>query len=125
MRRRRNPSASDIGTYIKWGLIAVGIYFLYKMFTGTKNVLVNAQQAAGSSLADAAQFVLGTGIAKPGEVYTVTMPDGSTQTVAYGQLPIAAGITNASQLPAAGTANQIGTGMTILDALSQGASGGG
>lgn len=111
------------GTVVKWGLIAVGAYLLYRAFTSAKNVIVNAQEAAGSTLADAAQFVLGTGIANPGEVYTVHMPDGSVQTVAYGQLPVAAGIV--APLPAAGTGMQVGTGNAILDALSQGASGGG
>src|SRR5271168_5038019 len=105
-RRRKNPSDRDIEIYVQWGLIAFGVYLLYQFFNGTKNVLVNATSAAGSSLADAAQFVLGNGIAQPGQVYTVTMPDGSVQTVAYGQLPIAAGITSASQLPPATTGNQ-------------------
>ena len=123
-RRRRNPriAPSDV---LKWALIAGGAYLLYRTFIATKNVIVDATQAAGSTLADAAQFVLGTGIAKPGEVYSVTMPDGSVQTVPYGQLPIAAGITSASQLPAAGTGLQIGTGNAILDALSAGAAAGG
>jgi hypothetical protein len=121
-RRRRNPISSN---WITIGLVAVGAYFLYKYFISAKNVIVDATQAAGSSLADAAQFVLGTGIAKPGEVYSVTMPDGTVQTVPYGQLPISAGITNASQLPAVGTGLQIGTGNPILDAISAGAAAGG
>jgi hypothetical protein len=123
-RRRKNPSWLP-NNWPMWALIAVGVYLIYKTFTGAKTVLVNAQQAAGSTLADAIQFVVGTGQAQPGEVYTVTMPDGSVQTVAYGQLPIAAGITNASQLPAAGTGMQIGTGNSILDSISAGAAAGG
>ncbi len=115
----------DTAQILKWGVIAIGGYLLYKTFVKAKNVIVDAREAAGSSLADAAQFILGNGIAQPGEVYTVTMPDDSVQTVAYGQLPIAAGITSASQLPAAGTGMQVGTGNAIADALSQGASGGG
>ena len=110
----------DTAQILKWGLIGIGGYLLYKTFIATKNVVVNAQQAAGSSLADAAQFILGNGIAQPGEVYTVTMPDNSVQTVAYGDLPNAA-----AGLPPATTGMQIGTGNYILDSFSQGASGGG
>ena len=120
MRRRRNPSIKDMNTLLVWGGIAVAAFLIYKLISGAKSVLVNASQAAGSSLADAAQFVLGSGQASPGEVYTVTMPDGSVQTVAYSQLPQAAGA-----LPPATTGMQIGTGNSIADALSQGASGGG
>jgi hypothetical protein len=119
-RRRRNPSIQDTNTLLVWGGIAVAAFLIYKLFSGAKNVLVNAQSAAGSSLADAAQFVLGSGQASPGEVYTVTMPDGTVQTVAYSQLPNAA-----TPLPSATTGMQIGTGNAIADALSQGASGGG
>lgn len=110
----------DTAEILKWGLIGFGAYLLYKAISGAANVVVNATSAAGSSLADAAQFILGNGIAQPGEVYTVTMPDGSIQTVAYGDLPNAA-----AGLPAATTGMQIGTGNSILDSLSQGASGGG
>src|SRR5271155_5600561 len=85
-RRRRNPISPN---WITWALIAAGVFIIYKMFSSAKTVLVNAQQAAGSTLADAIQFVAGTGIASPGEVYSVTMPDGSVQTVPYGQLPVA------------------------------------
>jgi hypothetical protein len=76
-------------------------------------------------VADAAQFVLGTGIAQPGEVYTVTMPDGSVQTVPYGQLPIAAQANAPTTLSPVGTGMQIGTGNQILDSISAGAAAGG
>lgn len=118
--RHRNPSLADINTLFVWGALAAGAYFIYKSFVGTKKVLVDAQQAAGSTLADAAQYVLGSGIARPGEVYSVTMPDGSVQDVPYGQLPRAAG-----NQPAMGVGMTIGTGNPILDSLIVGEMGGG
>jgi hypothetical protein len=107
-RRRRNPDVN----WLLWGAVAVGVYFIYKTFIGAKNVVINAQSAAGSSLADAAQFILGTGKATPGTTYDVHMPDGSVQTVAYGQLPVP-------------PAQYIAPPNPIWNSLDVGASGGG
>jgi hypothetical protein len=123
-KRRRNPSLTDINTFLMWGAFAVLAYFIYKTFTGTKKVLIDAQQAAGSTVADAMQAILGSGQAKPGEVYEVTMPDGSVQTVPYGQLPTAPGAP-AAPFPAMGPGMTIGTGNAILDSLTVGETGGG
>jgi hypothetical protein len=117
--------------WLKYGFLAGAIYLVYKAVKGTAAIVVNAQQAAGSTVADAAQFLLGNGIAQPGNTYEVTMPDGSVQTLAYGMLPNNPGVTGAAaafqqtSLPPATTGTQIGTGNAIEDALSQGASGGG
>jgi hypothetical protein len=109
---------SDTAALIKWSVIGVGIYLAYQAIKGTANIAVNAASAAGSSVADAAQFLLGNGIAQPGETYDVTMPDGSVQTLAYGSLI-------GSGLPAVGTGTQIGTGNSIADSLGAGESAGG
>lgn len=79
-----------IGNWLILGGVVIGGYYLWKKFNAAKTVVINAQQAAGSSLADAAQFLLGNGIATPGTTYDVHMPDGSIQTVAYGHLPVSA-----------------------------------
>lgn len=104
---------------IFFGLIAFGAYLLYRTFTGVKSIAVNASQAAGSSAADAAQYLLGNGLAQPGQVYSVTMPDGSIQTVAYGSQP------GAGPLPASGVGTTIGSGNDIADALNAGLAAGG
>jgi hypothetical protein len=78
-RRRKNPISPD---WITWGLIAVGVFVIYKIVTGAKNVLTNATSAAGSSVAD----LFPNNIVAPGSggSFTVTQPDGSTVTVPAG-----------------------------------------
>ena len=72
---------------------AVGIigYLIYKaagVGTAAANSVANAASDLSSSIADEAQSILGNGLAQPGGTYTVTMQDGSVQTVPYGQLPV-------------------------------------
>ena len=73
------------------GAAAYAVWTLYNSVSKASSTAVaavtGAQQAAASSVADAAQSIFGTGIAQPGGSYTVTMQDGSVQTVPYGQLP--------------------------------------
>jgi hypothetical protein len=87
MSRRRNPSLGDIDTLVLYGVIGVGLYVLYKMFTGAKKEVTDAQAAAASAVAD----LFPNNVVAPGSggQFNVTMPDGSTQVVNAGQLPVA------------------------------------
>lgn len=86
-RRRRNPSVADMTGLLKWGLIAVGAYLVYSfikkstgLVTGAAAAVGQAQQAAGSAVAD----LFPTNIAQPGGSFTVTQADGTQVTVPYG-----------------------------------------
>ena len=83
--------SDDIKSLMYLGLLAAGAYLAYQAYLWiTKQALpavTTAAATASSGVADVAQSIFGTGIAQPGQTYTVTMPDGSIQTVPYGQLP--------------------------------------
>lgn len=79
--------------YVKWGLIAVGVYLLYKMFSGAKTAVTAAQSAAASSIADLFPnnvLIRPTGGFSPdgAQQFSVTMKDGSTQIVNAGGVPV-------------------------------------
>jgi hypothetical protein len=77
--------------WVGLALLVGGVYVAYKIFGAAKAGVAavgQAQQAAGSAVADFAQSILGTGLATPGTSYTVHMADGTTQIVPYGQLPV-------------------------------------
>jgi hypothetical protein len=99
--------SGPVGYLVVGGVIIFALYVLYQKLkagaTAGAAAVGTAFSNTSSGLADAAQSVLGTGIAAPGGTYTVTMADGSVQTVPYGQLPV-----NAAPLGAAigGTAGQ-------------------
>lgn len=72
------------GAYLAWLLYQS----LTKAGSAVGTAVTNAQASAASSAADLAEALLGTNQpAQPGQTYTVTMQDGSVQTVPYGQLP--------------------------------------
>lgn len=71
------------------GLLLVGaaIYVGYKIWQGlgaAGSAVAAASQAAGSAAAD----LVPNYIAKPGQLYSVTMPDGTVEQVPYGQQPV-------------------------------------
>jgi hypothetical protein len=74
-------------------LVAIGVggYLLYQLIKGGTSAVSAATDAAGNSVANAVESVFGTGLATSGQTYQVTMPDGTVQTVPYGQLPNPAG----------------------------------
>ena len=76
-RRRHNPPEFN---WLLWGAVAVGLYVLYRTFIGEKNVVTNAQSAAGSAVAD----LFPNNIAAPGGSFSVTQPNGTQITVPYG-----------------------------------------
>ncbi len=87
-------TSDDIKSAMYLAAIGVAAYIAYQVYqtisagpSKVASAASAAQQSAASSVADAAQAVLGTGQAVPGGTYTVTMQDGSVQTVPYGQLP--------------------------------------
>src|SRR5271155_2110627 len=88
--------SDDIKSGLYLALIAGGVYLAYQAYlsitAGASKVgagIAAGASSASSTVADAVQAITGTGIAQPGGSYTVTMADGSVQTVPYGQLPVA------------------------------------
>lgn len=86
--------SDDLKTVFYLALIAGGAYLAYQAYlsitAGLSKVgagIAAGAAAASSNVADTVQSIVGSGIAQPGGSYTVTMADGSTQTVAAGQLP--------------------------------------
>jgi len=86
--------SDDVKTVFYLALGAGAVYLAWKAYqtvagaaSAAATAASAAQDTAASSVADAAQAILGTGIAQPGQSYTVTMPDGSVQTVPYGKMP--------------------------------------
>jgi uncharacterized protein HemX len=84
--------SDDLKTVFYLALGVGGIYVgwqIYQFLKAARDKAGQAQDAAASTVADAAQALLQTnsGIATPGGTYQVTMADGSVQTVPYGQLP--------------------------------------
>jgi hypothetical protein len=84
-------------------IVGVGIaaYLLYQLVKGGASAVAAATDSAGNAVANAAESILGTGKAVPGGTYQVTMPDGTVQTVPYGQLPNPAGAGLTSDSPIA------------------------
>lgn len=77
----------DTEAVLGLALLAGGIWLAYKIYQGlgvAGTAIVNAQQAAGSAVAD----LIPTHIAQPGETFSVTMPDGTVEQVPYGQQPV-------------------------------------
>jgi len=58
-----------------------GAWIIYEIVLLISKKIPDVQQAAASDAVDALQSVIGSGIVAPGQTYTVTMPDGSQQTV--------------------------------------------
>ena len=84
--------SDDIKSVMYLALIAGGAYLAYLAYQALMAAIpkvTTAAAAASSSLADAAQSIFQTnnGVAVPGGTYTVTMADGTVQTVPYGQMP--------------------------------------
>lgn len=85
--------ASDMEGFVEIAVVGVGLFLGYKLFQAIKTgagvvgaAVGAAQQSAGSAVAD----LFPNNIVTPGsgQTYTVTMPDGSTQQVVAGQLPV-------------------------------------
>lgn len=59
-RRRRNPALSDVNTLLILGGVGVVIYMLYRVYGAGKSVVAaagQAQQAAGSKVADILEYI--------------------------------------------------------------------
>ena len=80
---------SDTEGLVELVLVGVGVYLVYQLVKAAPNAAANA----GAAVVDAAENagLINYGKASPGGTYQVTMPDGSVQTVPYGQLPNPAG----------------------------------
>ena len=86
--------SDDVKTIFYIALGAGAIYLAWKAYQAISGIAAPvaaavsaAADSAGSNLADTVQAITGSGIAQPGGTYTVTMSDGSVQTVPYGQMP--------------------------------------
>ena len=79
---------SDTENFVTLALVGVGAYLVYKFLTS-----IPPPSNIASAALDAAENagLINYGRAQPGQTYQVTMPDGSVQTVPYGQLPNPAG----------------------------------
>src|SRR5208282_4125281 len=87
--------SDDIKALLYLALIGGGAYLAYQGYQAIIAALnkvgtgvSTAAAAASSNVADTVQSIIGNGIAQPGGTYTVTLADGSVQTVPYGQLPV-------------------------------------
>jgi hypothetical protein len=91
-------AASDTEGLVTLALVGVGAYLLYQLVTKGPSVPA-AIASAGLDAAENAG-IINYGKASPGGTYDVTMPDGTVQTVPYGQLPnpSGAGITSSSPM---------------------------
>jgi hypothetical protein len=81
--------SKDAETAVVVAFAGIAAYLIYQAWKGAGNVAAAAGEGVVNTLENAG--VINYGLAKPGQTYNVTMPDGSVQTVPYGQLPSAAG----------------------------------
>jgi hypothetical protein len=86
--------SDDLKSLFYVALIGGGAYLAYQAYLSIMagagkvgSAVASGASAASSSVADTIQTIVGDGIAQPGGTYTVTMADGSVQTVQAGQSP--------------------------------------
>lgn len=91
---------SDLVVIAALGGLAYWLYTKAKATVAASTAAIaNAPAAAASGIVDIAEGLFGSGIAQPGQSYTVTMADGTVQTVPYGQLPTPVGVNGLGTYP--------------------------